>query len=85
MEKMNINIPADQLKDRICECTNTVFIVALNLKEVPTLYSPTGKPETMMLQVGFLCSNCGKMMPLRPEPPKEEEKKLIILGGNKSN
>jgi hypothetical protein len=81
MASMNINIPADQMKDRVCKCGGRLFISVFNLKEIPSIYSPSGKPESMMLQVGFVCAACGTQMSLRPEEPKEEEKPKIVLAG----
>jgi len=77
--QVKINVNPDQLKDRICECGGTYFTDGLRLKEIPALYSPSGKPETMMMKIGFICVGCGKLMSLRPE---EEKPKLILAGGN---
>jgi hypothetical protein len=76
-----VNINADQLKDRMCSCGGMFFTDALSLKEVPAMVSPSGKPETAMFKVGFVCVKCGKVMSLRPEEPKEEPK-IELVGGN---
>lgn len=79
---INMNIPADQLKDRLCEaCGNAVHVPALRLKAIPALYSPSGKPETMILQDGFICAKCGVLMTLRPEAPKEEKGRIELVKG----
>ena len=80
-QQMNINIPLKQLKDRVCSCGGTVFISAVALKEIPALYSPSGKVETAITQVGFVCCGCGKLMSLRPVEPKEEKSKITLVGG----
>jgi hypothetical protein len=51
------------------------------LKEVPAILSKSGKPETAMTMIGFHCVECGIMMSLRPEEPKKDEGKSIILTG----
>lgn len=82
MDSMNINIPANLLEDRVCQCGGRLFISVFNLKEIPSIYSPSGKPESMMLQVGFVCAACGTQMSLRPEDEsKEEQPKIVLAGG----
>ncbi len=79
---MTMNVPLDQLKDRICHCGERVFVKAFTLKELPALQSPSGIPETAMSQIGFACVTCGLVIPLRPEETKEEEKpKIEVVGG----
>jgi len=51
-----------------------VFVQVLDLKEIPALYSPSGKPETAITPLGFICSQCGKIMSLRPEESKQESR-----------
>ena len=80
-QHMNINIPADQLEDRLCVCGNAVHVPAVSLKAIPALYSPSGNPETMILQTGFICAKCGAMMTLRPVAPKEEESGIEVVRG----
>lgn len=83
MGQQNININADQLKDRVCsKCSGMIFSHALVLKEIPPLLSPSGKLETMMLPIGFVCVRCGTEMSLRPEEPKEDQKpesKIVLV------
>lgn len=81
MEQMNINIPIDQLKNRTCPCGSNVFLSTVALKEIPALYSPSGKIETAISPVGFVCAGCGKIMSLRPEEPEEEKPKIMVVGG----
>ena len=76
---INMNIPFDQLSNRVCPCNCVIFVPAVTLKCVPALYSPSGKPETMILQSGFICAKCGAMMPLRPEDPRKEDSDPIIM------
>lgn len=66
---MNINIPLNQLKDRVCKCGGFIFVSAMILKEVPPIYSPTGGYETLMQPAGFVCALCGTVIPLTPEGP----------------
>jgi hypothetical protein len=82
-EQIKVNIPIEQLKDKVCSCTNALFIPALQLKIIPPIYSPSGQPEYMMLQVGFLCTNCGERIPLRPEV--EQDKKIITFPTGREN
>lgn len=79
MGQMNVKVPLEQLKDRVCPCGSLVFSPAVTLKEIPSLYSPSGIPETAMSQVGFVCATCGELMSLRPEPP--ELPKLVLGKG----
>lgn len=81
-QQMTMNVPLNQLKDRICPCGEKVFVKAFTLKELPALQSPSGIPETAMSQIGFACVTCGLVIPLRPEETKEEEKpKIEVVGG----
>ena len=80
-QQMTMNVPLDQLNDRICPCGERVFVKALTLKELPALQSPSGMPETAMSQIGFACVTCGLVIPLRPEEPKEEKPKIEVIGG----
>lgn len=71
---MNVNV--NDLKDRVCrQCGGLFFADALRLKEVPAVYSQSGKPETLMIKVGFICVGCGTVTSLRPGEEKEPEKK----------
>ena len=65
-EQIKINVPLDSLKDEVCSCGNGLWLPALQLKIVPPLYSQTGKHEYLMMQVGFLCTNCGNRIGLKP-------------------
>lgn len=77
-QKMTIDIPVDQLKDITCLCGEGVFTNAFILKEIPLLYSPTGKPELFSHPVGFICVKCGLFRPLTLVTPKP---KLAVVGG----
>lgn len=65
-EQIKLTVPIDQLADTKCECGNETFTMTLRLKVLPALYSQTGKPEHIMLQMGFTCTACGKLIPLSP-------------------
>ena len=80
-QQMTMNVPLDQLKDRVCPCGERVFVAAMTLKELPAMCSPSGKMETAMSQVGFACVTCGLVIPLRPEEPKEDKPKIELIGG----
>jgi len=77
MKNVTMNIPMQQLKDRVCKCGGFIFVSALALKEVPPIYSTSGQYETAMQQVGFMCIQCGNVLPIQPETEKVEEKKII--------
>lgn len=77
-QEMQVKIPLNQLKDRVCKCGNAVFVLGLRIKEVPPIYSPTGQAESAATQHCFLCSACGIEMSLHPED-KEEERKIITF------
>jgi hypothetical protein len=62
--QVKAQVPIEELKDRVCECSCKAFTQVYGLKEIPSLYSPSGKMETMMLHVGFVCIACGKLMSL---------------------
>lgn len=81
-QQNHININADELKDRVCPCGGMFFTDALSLKELPAMMSPSGKVETAMFKIGFICVACGKLMSLRPEEPKEAKQTIIELGKN---
>jgi hypothetical protein len=68
-DKMTVNIPLDQLKDVVCECTNAAFVTAIRLRELPALYSPTGKADYLAQPLCFLCTACGKTLSMVPPPP----------------
>jgi len=70
-QQLKVNIPIGQLKQRTCPCGGIVFVQAVSLKEVPPVYSPSGNPETMIQPLGFICSQCGNLLSLRPEEPEE--------------
>lgn len=80
-QQMTMNVPLDQLNDRICPCGERVFVAAMTLKELPAMCSPSGKMETAMSQVGFACVTCGLVIPLRPEEPKEDKPRIELIGG----
>lgn len=74
MPQINIKVPIDQLKDRVCpKCQGMLFIQMMALKELPPVYSPSGKYETNMSLVGFGCAACGFVISLRPAAEKEPE------------
>ena len=79
---MDISRNIDNLRDRTCECGGKIFTHALALKEVPSLYSPSGKYETIMSHIGFVCIGCGKRMSLRPEVEEKEKSMLTLVKGN---
>ena len=82
-QQVQMKVQLDQLKDRVCECGGAVFFQAFMLKEIPPVCSPSGQYETAMNHIGFTCIACGKLMTLRPEPLKEDEKeesKIIVVG-----
>lgn len=71
---MQIKIPIEQLKDRVCpKCQGMLFVQIMALKELPPVYSPSGKYETNMALVGFSCVQCGTGLSLRPEPTPAQE------------
>lgn len=82
----NVRVNANELKDRQCtHCGGLVFSHALSLKEVPPLRSPSGRAETAMTPIGFVCVTCGEFMTLRPEDPsivipKRDEVPKGLLG-----
>lgn len=78
---VTMKIPMQQLKDRVCKCGGFTFVSALALKEVPPVYSPSRQLETAMQQVGFMCIQCGNVLPIQPEVAKEEESKIICGDG----
>jgi len=74
----NINEIIGNSKDRICACGGKFFGEALALKEVSPLYSKSGKYETMILKIGFVCLGCGKFMSLRPKDPEETKSEVVL-------
>lgn len=76
-----VNINANELKDRVCPCGGMFFTDALSLKELPAMVSPSGKVETAMFKVGFICVACGKLLSLMPEEPGEEKPKIELVNG----
>jgi len=82
MGQQTINIDASTLKGRVCKCGGNIFTHALVLKELTPLLSPSGKYETIMIPLGFVCVGCGTVISMRPEEPKEEQKqesKIVLL------
>lgn len=71
--RVTMTVPLDQLKDRVCKCGGVIFVSALTLKELPPVYSPSGKYETSFIPAGFACIRCGALLSLRPEGPKIDE------------
>jgi len=85
-EQIKINVPLSELKSIVCyKCGNEHFAQAGQLKIVPSIYSPSGKEEVIMIQSGFLCVSCGT--PAQMQPPKEEDtpSNLIKLPNIKDN
>ena len=78
--QVTMNIPLNQLKDRVCPCGGKLFTKTFTLKEVPGVYSPSGVPETAMYHDGFACVTCGYVITLRPENHKEKPK-IEVIGG----
>jgi hypothetical protein len=79
----NINVKAEDLQDRVCECRGKIFTDAIRLKEIPMVVTG-GRAETMMIKIGFICVKCGKLMSLRPEAPKQEESKILLTDGGRA-
>ena len=77
-----INVDINTLKDRVCECKGSLFSPVLALKELPPILSSSGAYETTMVQVGFACISCGKILSLRPEIPKKEAPNLVVIEGS---
>jgi len=69
-----LTIPITELKERVCKCGSEIFVQALRLREVPAIYSPSGKPSTMRIEVGYLCAHCGCSL---SKVHKTDEKTLI--------
>ena len=78
MANFNVKIPIDQLKDRVCECGGFVFTSAVVLKELPAIYSPSGKPDSLIQPAGFMCARCGRVIPMLPEIKEEEKPRLVV-------
>lgn len=74
---MKVSIPVNDLKLHACECTNLRWITSFQLRIIPPLYSQTGKSQYFMAPDGFLCTNCGKHIPLAPVEKEEPEKRII--------
>ena len=68
-----VKIDTNQLKERTCVCGSNLFTTGLSLREVPAFVSPTGKPETYMQHICFICAACGAILPLTPEAAAEPE------------
>ena len=68
-QQVTINVPLDQLKDVVCACGQQVFTNAFVIKQIPAIYSPSGKPEMLSQPIGFICVSCGLLTPLNPTPP----------------
>ncbi len=86
-KQFNVNTEWDNLKERVCpHCGGRIFSKdALFLRIIPALLSPTGMPETAMHPAGFVCLNCGQVIPLRPtEEETKAEKKVILAKGGKA-
>ena len=84
MGPKHVNVDVNTLKDRVCEkCGGMFFANALRLKEVPAVYSGSGKPETLMINSGFVCVACGTGKSLIPEEAQKEkpaeEPKLVVV------
>lgn len=84
-EQIKVNVPVSELKTIVCfKCGGEHFAQAGQLKVVPSVYSPTGKEEVIMIQSGFLCVSCGTPAQLK-EPKKEEQSNIIKLPNSKDN
>mgnify|MGYP001381277869 CR=1 FL=1 len=77
-----MNVDASTLEDRVCKCGGMIFTHALSLKVMTPLVSPSGQYETAMAPLGFTCVACGAVIPLRPEPPKEESMIKLVREHN---
>ena len=75
-----VNIPVNDLKDRVCKCGGEIFATAVTLKEVPAIYSPSGIAESMIIPVGFFCIKCGNVISTRPESIDKEKKSDLVEG-----
>ena len=72
-KQLKMQVPLAQLKDRECKCGSKAFLQVYGLKELPALYSPSNRAETMMVHVGFACLVCGKTKPLSPDDEDKME------------
>jgi len=82
MGPKKINVDAESLQDRVCECGGKYFTDAMRLKEIPMVITG-GRPETMMIKLGFICVKCGKLMSLRPETQQQEGSKILLTDGDR--
>ena len=78
MANFNVKIPLDQLKDRVCECGGFIFTSAVVLKELPAIYSPSGKADSLIQPAGFVCVRCGRIISMLPEVKEEEKPRLTL-------
>lgn len=73
-QNLQVRVPLDKLKDRVCECGNGIFTQIVALKVIPPMYSPSGIYESAITPIGFQCVGCGSIISLRPEATKDSPK-----------
>ena len=72
-----MKIDPTMLKDIICECGCNVFVSMILLREVPFMYSKTGKNDEMSIQIGYACISCNKPRTTLPGVTFDAPKTLV--------
>ncbi len=81
---MNVQVPLSALTSITCDtCGKEVFVSAVKIKRVPSLYSPTGQEMFMQVPFGHCCAFCGAIYDLNMNyigvcEEVVEEDKLIV-------
>jgi len=79
MSQMNslqqpIQVDLSKLKTVVCSCGKLFFEPVQSYKVVPSIYSPTGKPQLVAMNY-FRCIECGSVY--SPEDILTESSKLV--------
>lgn len=68
----------DSLEVHTCECGGQEFIAVQQLRRVPALLSPIGKPVLIAQELGARCASCGA----QAKWAVEDQPKIVTLGGD---
>lgn len=69
----------EEIKRRIELKQQLIKITEQEIKDLEDdLNSKSGKYETMILKIGFVCLGCGKFMSLRPKDPEETKSEVVL-------
>lgn len=88
MSNHNLNVNPSDLHTIVCDnCKGEIFTPWVTIKFLPGLLSPDGTPGAMHVQLGHICTGCGKTFGIRDavrvgmaQDEERKQTKIHIIG-----